>query len=403
MNLADNNIILILISLAFIYAVLSILVSILIEAVNYRSEARGKYLKKSIYKLLKDPLNNDYGYLFYNHFMIAGLKTFRFKLPQYISSSMFAEAFIDTIAGQIQHNRQITLSSIEGDSKQYAFSGEAPPGTVMDRFGQSVQQMNASPFTDLLQSFVDKSGGDYTKLKAMIEQWYNDYMDRVSGWYKSEQRVKFLVAGFVVAIALNVDSLHLLKILSLDDNMKNRLVEQAEVVADNYEAMDSTKRSNPADLNKMLIASLSDTTLKGNVALDSVSYNHLRKIILLNDSIASKASKKVTQTDSTMYILAELNLPLGWSGHEAPLSWFHCKEKPVDAAQATNSGILDYIHQRNEWGWWNLIRYLIGIVISGISLSFGAPFWFDLLVKLVNIRRSGKRPQVTAPSNNSNN
>jgi len=38
---------------------------------------------------------------------------------------------------------------------------------------------------------------------------------------------------------------------------------------------------------------------------------------------------------------------------------------------------------------------VIGFLISGLALSLGAPFWFDLLKMLVNIRSSGGVPQQT--------
>jgi hypothetical protein len=416
MNLANNSIVLILVSLVLIYAVLSILVSILVEAWNYRYQERGKYLRKCIYKLLKDPLNNDYGYLFYNHFTIAGLKTFQFKLPHYISSNMFAEAFIDIIAKQAQHDRSVRLVNPDADgleTKQYEFSGAEPAPTVMERFRESVYLMNTSPFSDLLRSFIDKSDGDYLKLKAMIEQWFNDYMDRVSGWYKSGQRTKLLVAGFLVAIALNVDSLHLLKVLSLDDNLKNRLADQAGVVVDNYQAMDSTQKNSATAMNTMILQSLRDTTIKAVTTADSTSYAHLGSLMRLNDSLErnsfvqkdSVAKESIHQLDSTLYILSSLNVPIGWSCHDAPLSWFErgpaswfC-DCPPHVTSPQPSGVLTYIQDRNATGGGgNWFRYLAGIIISGFSLSFGAPFWFDLLVKLVNIRRSGKRPEIPSPS-----
>jgi hypothetical protein len=42
----------------------------------------------------------------------------------------------------------------------------------------------------------------------------------------------------------------------------------------------------------------------------------------------------------------------------------------------------------------NVVIYLLGIAITAGSLSFGAPFWFDLLVKFVNIRRAGSKPST---------
>jgi hypothetical protein len=408
MNFADNNIVLILISLVLIYAVLSILVSIVVEWWNYRSQERGKYLRDCIYKLLHDPLNNDYGYLFYNHFTIAGLKSLEKKPPQYISASMFAEAFIDIIGKQVEHAQPIELKSRDANGvKQYKIEKPRPADNIMDRFVDSVELMNTSPFRDLLKSFVDKSGGDYLRMKVMIEQWYNDYMDRVSGWYKGKQRNKLLIAGFLVAIALNVDSVHLLKVLSLDDNLKNRLADQAEAVVDNYLALDSTQRTNTASLNSMVIRSLRDSTVNtDNESLDSVSYTYLKNLMVLNDSLSrssfvtrdsvSKAS--IQQLDTAMSAIASLNVPIGWSKTEAPLSWFFGdkKVKLPETHEAQASGVLAYVQKRNaSASGGNWLRYLAGIAITGFSLSFGAPFWFELLVKLVNIRRSGKRPEKT--------
>jgi hypothetical protein len=40
----------------------------------------------------------------------------------------------------------------------------------------------------------------------------------------------------------------------------------------------------------------------------------------------------------------------------------------------------------------NPIIRLIGWLITGIAISLGAPFWFDLLSKFVNIRAAGQKP-----------
>jgi len=39
---------------------------------------------------------------------------------------------------------------------------------------------------------------------------------------------------------------------------------------------------------------------------------------------------------------------------------------------------------------------LIGWLISGLAVALGAPFWFDLLNKLVNLRGTGPRPAPAA-------
>jgi hypothetical protein len=38
---------------------------------------------------------------------------------------------------------------------------------------------------------------------------------------------------------------------------------------------------------------------------------------------------------------------------------------------------------------------IVGLLITGLALSLGAPFWFDLLSKFVNIRGTGAKPERT--------
>lgn len=405
MNFADNNILKILISLVFIYAALSILVSIIVEWLNYMTKERGKHLRDSIHNLIADNENINLGKQFYNHVTISGLKSLKDRLPDYISGEMFAEAFVDIIAQQ-------QLDPVNDPDSTETDENKKPIKRMMIRFEEGVKAMPDGQFKELLQTFIDKSGNDYLQLKAQLENWYNDYMDRVSGWYKLNQRKKLLFVGFLVTIMLNVDSLHLLKVLSMDDTLKNKIVAQADQTVDAYKK-DSTNivAAKSQEVNEVNYKILSAVTTAENPksmiasAKGPLKYNELDGLIRLNDSLAtnrfivkdSMTRTTVQQLDSIMNLLAKLNVPIGWSTDSAPLSWFRSKKKSdTTTIMAGHSpGIVRYIEDRNATsGNWNWLQYLIGIFISGFSLSFGAPFWFDMLIKLVNVRRSGKVPEV---------
>ena len=68
--------------------------------------------------------------------------------------------------------------------------------------------------------------------------------------------------------------------------------------------------------------------------------------------------------------LDKLNLPIGWVSRDGD-------------AQGIPSDF---------WGW--IIKF-VGIALTTVAVSLGAPFWFDLLNKLVNLRSEGKRPEPT--------
>jgi hypothetical protein len=60
-------------------------------------------------------------------------------------------------------------------------------------------------------------------------------------------------------------------------------------------------------------------------------------------------------------------LPIGWSSAEIP---------PNGAS---------------SWLW---LTKVAGWLLTALALSLGAPFWFDLLNKLVNIRHGMTKPEV---------
>ena len=45
-----------------------------------------------------------------------------------------------------------------------------------------------------------------------------------------------------------------------------------------------------------------------------------------------------------------------------------------------------------------LLRKLLGLLITAVALSLGAPFWFDVLNKIVNIRGAGRAPNERSKS-----
>lgn len=49
------------------------------------------------------------------------------------------------------------------------------------------------------------------------------------------------------------------------------------------------------------------------------------------------------------------------------------------------------------WLRWLLLK-IAGCLMTALAVSLGAPFWFDLLGRLVNLRASGARPKPSAPA-----
>lgn len=89
---------------------------------------------------------------------------------------------------------------------------------------------------------------------------------------------------------------------------------------------------------------------------------------------ANGAPDDLKSVGETVDALPELGLPVGWDD---------------DARQVWQEN--DWIQ---PWGWgWGHLGYLAGWLATGLLVTLGAPFWFDLLTKAVSLRQSGGKPK----------
>jgi molecular chaperone GrpE (heat shock protein) len=111
----------------------------------------------------------------------------------------------------------------------------------------------------------------------------------------------------------------------------------------------------------------------------------LSKDTVLRNAIAESAAQ-VADTPQELAVikdtidqeLSEITLPIGWS-----------PQKLQELREARQTGILA-----------NLKR-LMGWLISGVAISMGANFWFNLLGKVINVRNAGSPPRPIDSSTSS--
>ncbi|MGH7506463.1 MAG: hypothetical protein ACRELX_12460, partial [Longimicrobiales bacterium] len=93
------------------------------------------------------------------------------------------------------------------------------------------------------------------------------------------------------------------------------------------------------------------------------------------DSVPATTGSPTERVDSVVARLEGMGLPIGW-----------------DAVPASV----------REAGPWAVIRHraagltfgqLIGLLLTTFAVSLGAPFWFDVLNRIVNIRSAGRAPE----------
>jgi hypothetical protein len=86
---------------------------------------------------------------------------------------------------------------------------DATGQTTMDTIQQNVNALpdSMSALKPSLQALVKNADGDISRFRTSLEKWYDDHMDRVSGWYKRHVAVITLVVGEFVVVLLNLNAL----------------------------------------------------------------------------------------------------------------------------------------------------------------------------------------------------
>jgi hypothetical protein len=389
MGILNNSIIGTILAIMLIYALLSILVSLLLEGWNQFRKTRAKNLKNAIQTMIDGQEGSSLIEKFYNHYMIAGASKenknsndskddgIGKKPINYISERLFTQVFMDII------------NNLRDDKQKKNSAGKSEMEMIKEGIENIVDN---DRLKELLESFYRKADGKIEKFEESIKEWFNEFMGRVSGWYKKAQRYKLFIAGIIIAVGLNVDSIFLFNVISKNDTLRNELTKVAENVADGYSQLDSIQKDDPNELlnvTKSGIQKIITSTKATEQVVDTAQLNnYILKLEAIAGQLDSVEQKKYEQTKEALALVSDLSIPIGWKEDRAPLSWFNPKEANDD--QEKKSVLKAYIDKRNTLGFWNVVLYILGIVISAFSLSFGAPFWFEMLAKLVNLRRLGK-------------
>src|ERR1700744_4393338 len=154
---------------------------------------------------------------FYKHPLIKYLADGSWPLtkrPSYIDKTSFSKVVIDLLRGR---------STQPGDSSRQAIQQSLDAGFIAWDPTVAIQHETLL----YLRSTWADAQGDVDKLKALLEQWFDEMMERTTGWYKKYTQLILLGIGLGVAMLFNVDTISIYKILSRDKQAREQLVQMA--------------------------------------------------------------------------------------------------------------------------------------------------------------------------------
>ena len=185
-----SSIIEVAIGLIFIYVLLSLVCSSLKEIIASLLKLRAKTLKKGLERLLTDANTRNE---FYSHPLVQSLcekkSTDANVTASYIPSRIFATALIDIVA-----SKDTSCDAKDPDKLRAAIKG--------------FENVNEDLSKALLAIF-DSAKDDLEQARKNVEDWFDDAMERVTGWYKKKSQWTLLVLSFITVSIINVDTLDL--------------------------------------------------------------------------------------------------------------------------------------------------------------------------------------------------
>jgi hypothetical protein len=258
------------IGLAFCYASVALTVTTLQEALSAVFRLRAGMLRACLQRMLHDPAFTGIARALYAHPLISTRTDLtdphapQHPGPSYIEPANFAIALIDAIRGG---------------------------GAALD---SAIAAVPDPQLRRTLNTLYAQTGGDVQRFQAALGGWFDSTMARLSGAYKRRQLLVSFLLALLLAILLNIDSIHLFQTLWRQP------------------ALAAGVHAVPAALDAKLVNDLA-------------------------------------------------TLPIGWTSFPP---------------------VLDGAFALQVTGW----------LITASTTLFGAPFWFDILQRAINLRSTGAKP-----------
>jgi len=348
------------IGMSLIFTVLSLICTALREAIESWAKTRAADLERGIRRLLSSPkeksvirewvfghrldpaaTSDDLAQRFYMHPLVQPLHSGT-SGPSYIPSSTFVVAVWDIV---------MTGKSTTGVPELSEFIA------VLEKDTSLPAHLRHS-----LLGLARQAGNDIDKFKALVAQWFDGTMDRVSGWYKRRTQMIVFFLGLGIAVFVNADSIRMADELARDQTRRAALVSTAQ----GYAASTDQQRAGTADWQK------------------AVNENYSR--------------------------LERLGLPIGWRDCTAA-EWHEAEAQRAtsDYWRCSPGSLFAFVSREGiagdwrEWLWrWGvqIWAHLFGWLFTAFAITLGAPFWFDTLNKIMVIRGTVK-PHEKSPEEGS--
>lgn len=380
------------IGLVFLFTILSAITSGIVEWGARHFKVRPRFLLKAIAGLLGDKADD----FWQDPLVVAAEKPGARKLPSRENARSFTvpdevREILDrsreapSYVAPRTFSRAVTgLFSNDGGSSPTSAGWSKELRRIVKREAKARKKTagdagrcdtTLASLAEKLIPLADAAGGDHEGFLLELETWFNDTMDRVTGWYKQSLKVWLLLAGFAVAVVSNADAVHVAQTLWNEETVRTAVADAATEFVNQPltespdPAQPTIDPTAPTTTPPVPTATPEEPTTEPapTTKCDVVTADPTPSSPV--DEEASVLEERINACIEKLRDLESLGIPLGW---------------PLEDRDSSDPRV-----PKDFWSW---ILKVLGWLITAASLSLGAPFWFDLLGKVVNLRTTGAKP-----------
>jgi hypothetical protein len=330
------------VGLIFIYFLLSIICSSAVEIVLSARKIRARVLEKWLCRIFSKDITingvtKSLGTAIMDHCTTTALSDTG-KSTSYIDAKNFTSALLEKITYD-------PANPINVPAKIQDLVTSIQKSSLLPDELKRVFLIYANEATETYQQVQDKVKSEVELFRYKIENWFDSSMDRIGGTFKKKYlRPWTFVVATVAVIFLNADSVSLATYLYNNPEARAKLANKA--------------------------------------------YSEVKDSTIQHDLDNLKKSSAFTQNDSAKASLEEIQINISE------------REKDIRAAKQSLEDVIPLSWNPNAWNKTissagSVILKLIGLIVTVLAVMMGAPFWFDLLNKIANLRGTGSKPPST--------
>ena len=224
------------------------------------------------------------------------------------------------------------------------------------------------------QTRTHEAGNAVDDFRTEVATWFDRSMDRASGVYKRNAKGVALIIGLLIAMFTNSDTFHMFNRVASDDSLRKVITDRASQVVSRTELT-------TANITSRDLSNLKNQTQK---VLDEIplpiTWNP-RNLSQQLDCPYNPTFNNLKNGEDKIYSLL------------TRAQWNDLYQACVGTTSTNNMSVPLQVAEMIKAKPMGFLRMFSGWLISGVAIAMGAPFWFDLLGKVVNVRNAGEKPK----------